>query len=49
MKTTITNLLSKVMGQLISKLAVYTVNSTCLVGLGQEPEPDTLSKYKNVE
>lgn len=48
MKKTITILISELIGKLVSSLAIYTVNSTCLVGLGQEQEPKTLSKYKNI-
>ena len=31
---------------LISSLGVYTINSTCVLGLGQPEEPTCLTKYK---
>lgn len=31
---------------IISMIGVFTVNSTCAIGLGQEKEPEELNKYK---
>lgn len=31
---------------LLLTLTVFTVNSTCIMGLGQEVEPESLSRFK---
>lgn len=38
--------MSRMLSCLFSFLAVYTVNSVCILGLGQDSEPDKLAKYK---
>lgn len=42
----LSTLVSKGLAFLVSNLGIYTVNSTCMLGLGQEEEPVSLSKYK---
>lgn len=48
MKKTFTNLCSKALGGAIKGVGKFSVNSTCLLGLGQVKEPKTLSKYKKI-
>lgn len=48
MKHTLTKIISGSIASVLTFLAVYTVNSTCLVGLGQEEEPTSLNKLKKL-
>ena len=49
MKTNFITLLSTLLGKVVTNLAIYTVNSTCFLGLGQEAEPSSLNKYKKIK
>ena len=46
MKKTLSNLCSKAIGGAVKGAGMFSVNSTCLLGLGQVKEPKSLSKYK---
>lgn len=34
---------------MISKLAITTVNSACMMGLGQPVEPESLKRFKSIK
>lgn len=38
-----------VVAWLLTVLAVFTVNSTCYICLGQEKEPDSLKRLKRIQ
>lgn len=46
MMETIYNKFCKHFSSLISKLAITTVNSACMMGLGQLVEPESLQRFK---
>ena len=48
MKNIITKTLCNSFAFVLSFLTIYTVNSTCLLGLGQEKEPESLNKFKKL-
>lgn len=46
MMNTIYNKCCKLFASLISQLAITTVNSACMMGLGQPVEPESLKRFK---
>lgn len=42
----IRNKVLQIFALLLTFLAVFTVNSTCYLGLGQEEEPKSLNRFK---
>lgn len=48
MKKTLNNICSKAIGKAVKGVGIFTVNSTCFIGLGQIREPKNLAKYKKI-
>lgn len=39
----------KMLSGILSMLAIYTVNSACVIVLGQDEEPESLNRFKKIK